>query len=184
MAFSTAGIADADDIYLRNPKLLEGFDLVLTGLSDTQVYEIADGSFASGVLTLELVIAPGGELLSSFFPGDAFDLIPRFFKVTNLDPSLDIPIETADQLPMNSSIQIIFQGTGITADGDPDPSVLVDWTGDITELNDQDNLAFFRFGVLIDIAADGSDFDSNSLQPYLNFLRIPFRFQAALPSGL
>ena len=182
VAFSTAGIAPADDIYLRNPKLLEGFDLELTSLSASETYVVADASFSSGVLTLELVTPTGGTILSSFFPGDGFDLVPRFFKVTNLDPSLDIPIETMDQLPMNSSIQILFQGTGITPDGDPDPTVLVDWTGDITELNGLDSLAFFRFGVLIDIAADGSDFDSNSLQPYLNFLRVPFRFQAALPA--
>ena len=84
---------------------------------------------------------------------------------------------TPDSLPSSASITLTFEGAAADVNGQPDDSgmLLVPATSDVTLLNDPE-LAFFRFEVLFDIAADGSSPNANSPQPALEFLRIPFRF--------
>lgn len=181
LAFSTAAWPAADDLFLRNPALLEGFEIRVAGAAVSETYVIAEAALVEQVLTVAVEVPTGARPLSSFAPGDAFEVIPRFFRVIGFDPTPAIPLETPDLLPSDSTVQILFQGTGITQDGEPDEAVLVDWTGDITELNGQPTLAFFRFAVVIDIAPGGGNFHSNSPRPFVDFVRVPFRFEARAP---
>ena len=163
-----------DDIYLRNTQLLKNFILELRQVGSTTVFQrfnVASASYDSATTQLSLTIPGTGPDLNSFTPtgGAEFRLIPRFFRV--------VSNATPDSLPSSASITLTFEGAAADVNGQPDDSgmLLVPATSDVTLLNDPE-LAFFRFEVLFDIAADGSSPNANSPQPALEFLRIPFRF--------
>ena len=166
-----------DDVYLRNPELLKSFALVLAQADDpavSQRYDVASASYDPAALRLELTVAAGGPdlfALDPVGPGGAveFRLIPRFFRVATDG--------LADALPPNVRIQLLFEGAAADGDGAPDLSSgpLVPATSDIALL-DVPGLAYFRFEVLFDVAANGGGLAPDAPIPALEYLRLPFRF--------
>jgi hypothetical protein len=162
-------LAGDDDIYRRNPKLLEQFTIRedSAGLYELEVVSAdADPSDPDRAL---LTLGGSAALTGSFA------LIPNFFRV--------VTEGTQDALPASSEIQIQFQATRMTPVGAPDLGAIFPaadtWATDIADLNTlPDNLGFqfIRFRVTFDVRADGGQLTFDTPIPSLEYLRVPMRF--------
>ena len=165
--------AFADDIYVRNPELLRGFELEVDGVS----HVVAAGSSDSVANTVTMTVATSGTpLAGSISGGDAFSLRQRFFRVST-DGVLD-------SLPASSNITIEFQAALADLFGNPDETQLSAWVKDVAQLNSPTfaqnaEIRFVRFRVAFDIGADlpaGAPIPATTPIPALDFLRLPYRF--------
>jgi hypothetical protein len=163
----------ADDIYVRNPQLLRGFELEVDGVS--HVVAAATYDAVGGTVTMT-VATSGTPLAGSVAGGDAYNLRQRFFRVST-DGVLD-------SLPASSNITIEFQAAKADVFGNPDETQTSVWVKDVALLNsptfaDNDDLRFIRFRVAFDIGADlapGAPIPATTPIPALDFLRLPYRF--------
>ena len=168
-----SGTAFADDIYVRNPQLLRGFQLEVDGVS----HIVAAASYDATGGTVTMTVSTSGTPLSgSVSGGDSFSLRQRFFRVST-DGVLD-------SLPASSNITIEFQAARADVFGNPDETQLSAWVKDVVQLNNpafatNDQIRFLRFRVAFDIGADlapGSPIPATTPIPALDFLRLPYRF--------
>jgi hypothetical protein len=175
----------SNDLYLRNPALMEAFQLRLEVAEDLAVFqdfEVAraahdEGTPSLGDERLTLTVSPvGAEDLQSFSTANTgagtihVRLIPRFFRVYTG--------EDADTLTASSFVRLRFQAARDDGFGAPDEGTpLVDWTSDLTDFNGlaPGDLQFFRFEVEFDLA-DGAALTPDTERISLDFLRIPFVF--------
>ncbi len=127
-------------------------------------FEVASASVAGGIV--RLTVAEPGTPLAGFPSGIPAQVRPRFFRVATDG--------VRDSLPTSASIRITFQGAPNDGSGHPDTSLATAWSADVNTLSATPTLAFLRFQVDFDLAADGSDLTTNSPRPSLEFLRIPF----------
>jgi hypothetical protein len=158
----------SDSIYTSNADLAREFDLEIRHGATSTRFDVASAVNDAGAGTLRLTVAGTGTPLAGFGPGDTFELRPRFFRVrTN---------STRDWLPSSASIRIEFQGAPANAMNQPDEAHASAWSADVNALESVAGLAFVRFRVEFDLAADGSDVTLSSPKPSLEFLRVPYRF--------
>jgi hypothetical protein len=170
-ADASALLGTTDDMYLRNPCLLEGQVLELrdsTNPADRQRFDVVSASYDAARGVLSLSVDQSGPSLRSFQPAGAVEvqLIPRFYRVYTGAMS--------DALHPSSTVQILFQGAPASADATPDVDSATSWTADITQLN-QSPIGFFRYDVVFEVGAENLG-DPTFELPSLDFLRIPFRF--------
>lgn len=166
-------LAPEDDVYLRNPNLLQRFAIRLSLVAlpaTSQRFDVAAAAYDATTQVLALTVSSTGPSLSSFEPGNpvAFELLPLFFR---LETSNQL-----DRLPADATVRLRFQGAREADGAIPDElDVLVDWTSDIGALAVPE-IAFFRFEVEFDIDALGTGLSGESERPGLLFTRFPFRF--------
>jgi len=181
---STSGVSN--DIYLRNPALLEDFVLRLDLVEDPDTFQdfvvaaaaYLEGASGFGDERLRMTIADdGGGDLQAFFDANVglgtvhYRLVPRFFRVLSGG--------NEDQLPPNSFIRVRFQAAADDGSGNPDEqNLLVDWTGDISQFNalPAGDLQFFRFEIQFELDTLGMGVSSDTPGLSLDFLRVPFVF--------
>ncbi|MEY2745962.1 MAG: hypothetical protein RL112_1004, partial [Planctomycetota bacterium] len=165
--------AFTDDIYVRNPQLLRGFQLDVDGTS----YTVAAASYDAAGGTVTMTVSASGTPLAGSIPGgDAFSLRQRFFQVTTAG--------TLDSLPSSTNIKLEFQAAKADDFGNPDETQLSPWVKNVTLLNsptfaDNDKLRFIRFRVEFDIGVgirDDEPLPATTPLPALDFLRLPYRF--------
>ena len=169
--------APSNDIYLRTPALLRNFALRLLDSASPatfQDFDVVVASYDDAAVSLRITVDGSDGTLQDFvnIAGvPAFELIPRFFRVATGDQ--------VDHLPDTAAIHFRFQAAGSDENGLPDEdALLVDWTGQLKDLNllDPGALEFFRFEVEFDLDVDELGL-SPELEPVsLDFLRVPFRF--------
>jgi hypothetical protein len=92
---------------------------------------------------------------------------PRHFRV--------VTNSTQDWLPGSASIRVTFQGAPSNGQGGPDTSMASAWSPDIDALESVPGLAFLRFQVDFDMAANGDDLHLGTPRPSLEFLKIVWR---------
>jgi hypothetical protein len=124
-------------------------------------------------LKLEPVGSTGPLSSATAAAGDAYKVIPRFFRVKTDG--------TLDSLPSTSRIKIEFQGAAATSAGAPDPAHATGWVTDITALNTSVSPAntairFFRFRISFEIGVGQSSLSIETSTPALEFLKVPFKF--------
>jgi hypothetical protein len=154
----------ADDVYALNPALLVQAELTFRNSAGALRVPIRAVTGGGGLLFLEV---EGAGALTGFGPGDTFELRPRHFRV--------VTNSTKDWLPGSASIHVTFQGAPANATGGPDTSQASAWTPNIDALESVPAIAFVRFQVDFDMAADGSELTLGSPRPSLEFLRIAWR---------
>jgi hypothetical protein len=169
----------ANDLYLRNPSLLEEFVLRLSVAAESKKFVVAVGDYDEGTAGpgdefLDLTVEDADGDLQDFIDANTalgtirYELIPRFFRV--------VTGGVEDALPATSFVRILFQGAADDGTGSPNEAApLVDWTGDISQFNGlaPGELQFFRFDVQFDL---GAQISADTQAVTLDFLRIPFVF--------
>jgi hypothetical protein len=161
-----------DDIYRRNPALLDQFELKVVGTSATSVFEIASAVLNDpNEATVRVTVSASGMPLSGL--SGTVSIIPRFFRVSTDG--------TLDALPSTGRIKIEFQGAAATSTGAPDSANTTAWVTDITALNSSvapanTALRFFRFRVGFEIGVGQANLTIDSPIPALEFLKVPFKF--------
>lgn len=177
---TTAGVSN--DIYLRNPALLENFVLRLSSGAAEDDFTIASASYDEGgnLLgdeSLELTVTDDGQDLQDFVDANTalgtvhYTLVPRFFRV--------VTGGLENSLPTGTYVRIRFQAAADNGLGQPDEiSPLVDWTSDISQFNSllAGEIQFFRFEVEFELNASGGAVSPDTQPVQLDFLRIPFVF--------
>jgi hypothetical protein len=158
----------SDDICERNPALVRLFKLQFIHGGVGYAFDVGSANYDPVLHQLSVTASASGMPLGMFVPGDAVDLIPRFFQVTSDG--------VADNLPDSSQIKIEFQAAPQNAATQPDESNATRWVTDITQLNSNPNYKFIRFRVSFDLAADGQPLSNMTSVPSLEFFKIPFRF--------
>ena len=163
-----AGLGGDDQLYLRNPRLLREFLLVV---GDAR-FTLSEARYLAGTEELALVVSSDGPSLAE--ASGSVELRPRYFGVTTEG--------VADALPASAKIQLLFELAQEGSPGAPDPNHS---TGFVTELAGQDLgslgvdprlVRFMRYRVTFDIAAGAADLNFDTPRPRLEFLRIPYRF--------
>lgn len=165
---ATALFGKGDDVYLRNPHLLERSVLAVAPTAAPWLVarrEVATASYDAGTGRLELTIANTSPPLLDDVPGPAtVALHPRSFLV--------VTDGTPDRLPAGWSLRLAFQATGETDSGAPDVDAAQPWTADAGTLGGP-GVAWYRFEVEFHRDAEASTDDG---VPRLDFARLPFRF--------
>jgi hypothetical protein len=176
----------SNDLYLRNPRLLEGA-LVRLAVDGNPHSAVNFAIVAAGLRTGEP--GPGDEVLrlttartgvrtlestlEEFGSADTvrLALVPRFFALgTN-------GVDGA--FPLTTDVRIRFQAAGENGIGLPDEGTpLVEWTADPSRFNDLEPgaLRFFRFEVEFDLDALARGVEAGAVPVDLDFLRVPFVF--------
>jgi hypothetical protein len=172
----------SNDIYLRNPALLEDYVLRLAVATESQDFRVTSASYDEGTAapgdeSLAITVSDEGGDLQSFVTANSglgtigYQLIPRFFRVvTGGEEGL---------LPTDAFVRIRFQAAEDDGSGAPDEAnPLVDWTADISQFNtlSPGQLQFFRFEVEFDLATGLAPVTSETEPISLEFLQIPFVF--------
>ena len=181
-AGTTGGVQN--DLFLRTPALLEDFVLRLSVGAESEDYSVTGAVYDEGasgagdeVLRVTVGESAGGLDLTDFISANTglgtihYRLIPRYFRI------LTGGIE--GDLPASAYVRIRFQATQPDLLGNPDEaSLLVDWTGDISQFNAlaPGELQFFRFEVEFELATGGGAVTPDTLPVQLDFLKIPFLF--------
>lgn len=169
---ATSRFPGANDLYLRNAALLEDFVLSLSVAAEEMDFVVAAARYDNGGEFLDVTVADASGDLRDFIDANTalgtihYQLIPRFFRV--------VTGGVEGLLPLNTFVRILFQGAADNGTGAPDAAnPLVDWTGDISKFNTENDLQFFRFSVEFDL---GPQVSADTQPISLDFLRIPFVF--------
>jgi len=162
LVIDAASISDA--LWSSDPALLVGAELALQTAGGAGRFEVESAS-APGT-SLRLTVAGAGTPLAGFGAGSTYTLYPRTFRIATDG--------VHDSLPTSASIRITFQGAPDDGLGQPDRALGSAWSSDANTLESVANLAFLRFQVDFDQAADGSELTTGSPRPSLEFLRVPY----------
>lgn len=164
-----------EDQYLRAPSMLIGSDVVLFNGEEERAYEITAASYdvPSQRLSIDMASNEGtaSEFLSAGVGSKTAAIVARYFRLRTVDET--------DVLPLDTRVAFAFQGVGANSSGEPDPQlVIVDWTGDVTQLETAGgaNVRFFRWRVEYEYDLSGDGLVEGEQLPFLDFIRIPFRF--------
>jgi hypothetical protein len=131
---------------------------------------IASATYDAALGRFTVTVEGAGPVLAGY-DLSAFELVPRFFRISTSG--------VANALPASSTVQIEFQATTATLSGMPDESMGMPsaWAGDIDLLDGNADWRFIRFRVRFDIDATmSSNLSGSTPRPDLDFLRIPFLF--------
>ncbi len=154
--------------FLRNPRLLIGYDVVpdTTQLTPAS-FEIVDAVYTAApetlVLSTRVSDGPMALLASLNWAVQA-----KFFRITTTD--------TKDRLPISASVRIQFQGTEETSPGSniPDLAATTPWTGDgVTTLADLKGMRFIRYRVTFNIDALNAGPTVDKERPSLEYIKLP-----------
>ena len=172
MVFDVTDLSGPNDLYRRNPNLMENFILEVDNGAVARfdvVHAVTDEM--AGELRITVAAQEDGTNLGDFTVGDTVNLIPRFFAVSTEG--------IKNFLPDSATISIRFQAAPTAPNGGPDESMA---TAAVTDINDltsspmNADFAFFRFVVEFDIGADMNPLSFSTPLPSLEFMRVPFRF--------
>jgi hypothetical protein len=165
----------ANDLYLRNPTLLEDFVLRLYVDAVEQDFQVARASYDDVAARLDLTVSDQGVDLQDFINANTmagtvrFQIRPRFFRV--------VTGGVEGRIPANTFVRILFQATEDDGTGAPnDVTPLVDWTAEVSLFDGLPTLQFFRFEVEFELDAGGLMVQPDTQPISLDFLRLPFRF--------
>ncbi|MFO1010018.1 MAG: hypothetical protein U1F29_08150 [Planctomycetota bacterium] len=154
-----------DDVYRRAPQLAKRFLLRLGG----QEFTVGAASFAPSTGILRLTVEESGTPLAGFGTGAAFELVPRFFRAGS-GPGFD-------ELWSTQSIHVRFQAARADAFGRPDELSASALSADVAQLSTPGaSWRFVRFVVEFDAGPLGSPGSAPGTAPFVDFLRLPFRF--------
>ena len=172
IVFDASTVAGFDDVYERNPALLEGFTVRLSQVADPALrrdFTVALGDYDPALDTLGVTVAANDGALTDFAPGGDVqaELVPRSFQVFTGG--------VADALA--ARIRITFDATRSDGLGRPDDALSYSATngafaGDVSLLNQQ-TWDFVRFQVDFELP---SPLEAGVPLPALGHLRVPFRF--------
>ncbi len=153
-----------NDVWWNEPATLVDGAIEMGPPNATLRFDIESASVVGG--TVRLTVAGAGTPLAGFAVGTPVGVRPRYFRVrTN---------GVRDSLPNSASIRVTFQGAPDDGSGAPNTAFASAWTANVNALESLPGLAFVRFQVDFDLAADGSELNAGSPRPSLEFLRIPF----------
>lgn len=172
MIFDVTDLAGPNDLYRRNPNLLENFELQIDNGAVAR-FEVVHATTdeVAGELHVTVAAQEDGTNLGDFDIGDSVDLVPRFFAVNTEGIS--------NFLPDSATISIRFQAAPTAINGGPDEALATVPTSDVNDLTTSPmnaDFSFFRFIVEFDIGADLAPLSFSTPLPNLEFLRVPFRF--------
>ncbi|MDA0666633.1 MAG: hypothetical protein O3A50_02500 [Planctomycetota bacterium] len=154
---------------LRNPNLLNGYDMVPDATQVTpQTFEIVDAVYTASPETLVLTtrVSDGPMALIA---STNWVVRTKFFRISTT--------ETKDRLPSSASVRIQFQGTEETTPGSntPDLTAITDWTGDgVTTMSDLQGKRFIRYRLTFDIDALDSGPTVDKEKPGAQYLKFPW----------
>jgi len=174
MVLDASGLALGDEVYAQNPRLLEGFTVMLEDSADTEVfqnYDITDAVYDTGLDRFTMSLDPNGENPAQFIAGGSINayVVPHFVRV--------ITNGIADSYPDATEITIEFDAAQY--DGNGLITNEFGFTPDISDLFPPSNLSHwdvFRFKVHFNIDKDGGDIDITTARPGLDHLRVHFTF--------
>jgi hypothetical protein len=172
-----------DDIYTRNPSLVDHFNLKFTQSSTSTGFDVGSATFDEASHRLHVTVSNSGIPLQGFHPGDGVDLLPRFFRVTTQGVLDSLPQSPGAGQP-GSTIVMEFQATSATVTGTPDETSGVPslYETDISRLSNTtvypmaSNFRFFRFRITFDLLSGQGQLSSSIPVPALQFFRMPFKF--------
>lgn len=160
--------AHFDPLWLRNPALLIGYDL-LPDADGNLGFEIVGGSYDRAADLLRLQTRPGdGPLTFAVNPErPTWSIRAKFFR---LEAS-----GVKDSMPANVEVRFEFQGARPDPNVADQPGVPVpgpnDWTSDLALL---EGCRFLRWRVILDADAQRDGFSPTQPQPSLDYLKVPF----------
>ena len=173
LVLDVTSLAGANDLYRRNPKLIELFRVEMDDGVTSETFEVVSASpdEVAGELRLTLGYPAGGNTLASFGVGASLSLVPRFFGISTDG--------TMDSLPDGSRISIRFQAEPRTPFGRPDEANATAPTSNLAGLTNSpmnSDFQYLRFIVQFELGAAGTLIGPMTPIPSLEFLRIPIRF--------
>lgn len=152
-----------DTTFFGSPALMREFDLQLVRAGVASRFDVAVAVADPLASAVRLVVNGSPVQLTSFGPGDTFELRPRFFRVETDG--------VRDYLPASASIKIELQGAADDGFGNADETTVSPWVGNAAFLQGI-VLEHVRFRVTFDLAANAAPLTLTSPRPSLEFLRI------------
>jgi hypothetical protein len=157
------------DLFLGNPMLLVGFDVVpnTTQMPVASGFEIVSASYDSLTDTLELgTRASDGPLTA--LASLTWSVRAKYFRVDTAG--------VKDGLPAASSVTFQFQGAdAIAGTNTLDPATITPWTGDgVTTLTTLKGKRYIRWRLTFDLDAASAGTSLSAALPSLEYLKLPF----------
>ncbi|MFT5286886.1 MAG: hypothetical protein ACI8TQ_003061 [Planctomycetota bacterium] len=178
-----------NEIYRDNPVLMKNFLLVFREIATPKSvilrrYNIESASKDPADSNRMILSTTNTGLTFTEFVGSSdsafpmlslveFEIVPRFFRITTNG--------VEDRLPNSASIKVLFEGTSRDVFGNPESTLLVGQSPDVTDLFNPSlakPIEFFRFEVEFNIDAGllATGLSASSPRPVIEFLRMPFEF--------
>lgn len=154
--------------YLRNPKLLIGYD-VYPKAAGTKAFQIVGADYTRSNDTLRIQSRVSDTPMSFEVDPNSptWNIRGKFFRIETTG--------ARDKLPSNATIRVEFQGANESAPGTNEPGTpfpgATSWTANLNNLT---GFRWIRWRITFDLDAQGAGADLNTPRPLVDYLKLPF----------